>query len=170
MDDERDLGWMLGVLLRAHRDAMTALLAELPHGARGYQTLREVAGARHTSQLALAQHLGIDRTVMTYLVDDLVAAGLVERRENPQDRRQRLVVATDAGAAALADLCTQVRAVEDATLSALDQRERDALRVLLDRATSGSAPTAGADPCRVAEELQEPSAQGASAPKMSARS
>ena len=49
------------------------------------------------SQLALAQHLGIDRTVMTYLLDDLEAAGLIERRPDPADRRARRVVATRTG-------------------------------------------------------------------------
>jgi DNA-binding transcriptional MocR family regulator len=49
------------------------------------------------SQLALAQHLGIDRTVMTYLLDDLEAAGLIERRPDPADRRARRVVATQLG-------------------------------------------------------------------------
>ncbi|MFK0044612.1 MarR family transcriptional regulator [Streptomyces sp. NPDC090741] len=40
----------------------------------------------------MATYLGIDRTVMTYLIDDLVTAGLVERRLNPADRRQRKIV------------------------------------------------------------------------------
>lgn len=167
-EDDRDLGWMLGVLLRTHRDAMTALLSGLPHGPRGYQTLREVARGHHTSQLALAQHLGIDRTVMTYLIDDLVEAGLVERRENPRDRRQRMVVVTDAGAAAVAELCTQVRAVEDETLAGLDAREREALRGLLDRAAGATAGAADAvDPCAVAEGA---GAQESPLPKISARS
>src|SRR5204862_8339718 len=39
------------------------------------------------TQLALAQHLGVDRTVMTYLIDDLEAAKLIERRPDPTDRR-----------------------------------------------------------------------------------
>ncbi len=162
-EGEHDLGWMLGSLLRAHRAGMTALLADLPHGARGYQTLREVARGRHTSQLALARHLGIDRTVMTYLLDDLVAAGLVERQENPADRRQRLVVATDEGVATIADLCSRVRAVEDETLAGLPVPERETFRALLDRAAG--AVTETFDPCG-----EDEAAPSQSVPKMSARS
>jgi DNA-binding MarR family transcriptional regulator len=54
------------------------------------------------SQLALALHLGVDRTVMTYLLDDLEAAGLIERRPDPADRRARQVVATRQGTKLLA--------------------------------------------------------------------
>jgi MarR family transcriptional regulator, transcriptional regulator for hemolysin len=169
-DENHDLGWTLGVLLRGHRDRMAALLSELPHGPRGYQTLLEVARDRHTSQLALAQRLGIDRTVMTYLVDDLVAAGLVERRENSEDRRQRRVVVTEDGSAALAALCAKVRSVEDETLAGLEDGERALLRALLDRAASASLGDAATDPCEVATEIGEVSAQEGPVPKMSARS
>ena len=64
---------------------------------RGYQVLASAAQSTVGSQLALAQHLGIDRTVMTYLLDDLEAAGLIERRPDPADRRARRIVATRQG-------------------------------------------------------------------------
>ncbi|NUR51901.1 MAG: winged helix-turn-helix transcriptional regulator, partial [Hamadaea sp.] len=104
MDREHDdFGWGLGVLLRAYQSTVVTELGDFPHGPRGYQTLTEVVRGEHPSQLALAAYLGIDRTVMTYLIDDLVTAGLVERQLNPADRRQRKVVATAAGRRALKD-------------------------------------------------------------------
>lgn len=156
MDATEDLGWTLGVLLRAHRDRVAAVLADLPQGARGYETLAEVARGRHRSQVALAKHLGIDRTVMTYLLDDLVGAGLVERREDPDDRRQRKVVITERGQATVASLCTQVAVAEDATLAGLDDDERSQLRTLLARAAH-AAPAAAReiDPCQIADEVGE---------------
>jgi MarR family transcriptional regulator, transcriptional regulator for hemolysin len=136
---DEDFGWALGVLLRAYRDRVGPALGGVPHGARGYQTLCEVARGQQPSQLALANRLGIDRTVMTYLIDDLVAAGLVERRPNPVDRRQRQIVATAQGQAALAALCHQVVEAENAILGALDAQEREVFRRLLTRAACGSA-------------------------------
>jgi MarR family transcriptional regulator for hemolysin len=53
-------------------------------------------------KLALAQHLGIDRTAMTYLLDDLETAGLIERRPGPADWRARRVVATEHASETLA--------------------------------------------------------------------
>ena len=84
---EGDLGWMLGASFRAYAKAAGHVLSDLPGGPRGYQVL--VAAARGTarSQLALAQQLGVDRTVMTYLLDDLEAARLIKRQPDPAGDR-----------------------------------------------------------------------------------
>jgi len=136
---DQDLGWALGVLLRAYRETLPPALGDVPHGARGYQTLCEVVSGQQPSQLALANRLGIDRTVMTYLIDDLVAAGLVERQPNPADRRQRQIVATPRGRAAVTTLCGQVAAAEATVLGALDEEERAQFRRLLAKAAGGLA-------------------------------
>src|SRR5665213_3920692 len=107
-----DLGWGLGVVFRAYVAAADAAVAEFPGGPRGYQVLAAAARSDVGSQLALAQHLGIDRTVMTYLLDDLEAAKLIERRPDPSDRRARRVVATQLGIELLATLDDQLRAAE----------------------------------------------------------
>jgi len=144
-----DLGWSLGVLLRSYRDRVTAALGEFPHGTRGYEALAAVLRGGHDSQLSLAGHLGIDRTVMTYLVDDLEAEGLVERKPNPADRRQRQIVVTDRGRALLESACDRVVAAQDEVLGALAAPERAALRSLLNKAATAtgddeSRETAGA--------------------------
>ncbi|MFF3861480.1 MarR family winged helix-turn-helix transcriptional regulator [Streptomyces sp. NPDC002209] len=119
--------------MRAYRTVVASVLDDVPQGAHGYQTLAVVVGGDQQSQLALASYLGIDRTVMTYLIDDLVTAGLVERRLNPADRRQRKIVATDRGVSTLQELRRQVREAEDRLLNALDEDERQAFRTLLSR-------------------------------------
>jgi len=131
--DREDFGWALGVVLRAYHSCVITALGDFPHGPRGYQTLTVVVRGDQPSQLALAAFLGIDRTVMTYLIDDLVQAGLVERQLNPADRRQRKVVATAQGRRALKDLQQRVREAEDAVLGTLDAGERDAFRSMLRR-------------------------------------
>ena len=146
-----DLGWHLGVLGAAYQTSVVGVLGDFPHGPRGYQTLAAVVHDEQPSQLALATHLGIDRTVMTYLIDDLVEAGLVERRLNPADRRQRKIVATAQGLAAYADLERKVRAAEDALLGTLDAGERQAVRQLLRRVACALRDIQPAiDPCEAA--------------------
>ncbi len=86
-----DLGWGLGMIFRAYVKAAHAAVTDLPGGPRGYQVLCAAAQGAVNSQLALAQHLGVDRTVMTYLIDDLEAANLIERRPDPADRRARRI-------------------------------------------------------------------------------
>ncbi|ALE93645.1 hypothetical protein AOC05_17155 [Arthrobacter alpinus] len=130
---QEDFGWTLGVLVRNYQNASTAAMGGLPHGARGYQVLVAVVGGELPNQLALAQHLGIDRTVMTYLIDDFVQAGLVERQLSPVDRRARIVAATDEGKSALTDLQRRVAEIEDVVLAALEPAEREVFRTLLRR-------------------------------------
>jgi DNA-binding MarR family transcriptional regulator len=123
-----DLGWGLGVVFRAYVTAAHAAVADLPGGPRGYQVLSAAAHGTVASQLALAQHLGIDRTVMTYLLDDLESAGLIERRPDPADRRARHVVATHKGVELLATLDHGLESAEMQLLAPLDDGERETFR------------------------------------------
>lgn len=148
-----ELGWSLGVLLRHYQDEVGQVLADVPHGHRGFQVLASVVHGDQRSQLALAGHLGIDRTVMTYVVDDLVAAGLVERQVDPADRRQRRLVATGTGRRRLAQLERDVRAAEDRALSSLASEDRATLRHLLAAAACAIRQiTPAGDPCVTVED------------------
>lgn len=144
-----DLGWHLGVLLRAYHVSVEPTLDELPHGIRGYQVLSAVAVGDQQSQLALAAHLGIDRTVMTYLIDDLVGAGLVERKPHPTDRRARQIVTTTRGAATLATLQRRVREAEDTLFASLAPPDRLTVRELLRRVACDLKDVDAGDPCSV---------------------
>lgn len=128
---QSDLGWALGVMLRAYAKGATHVIADVPGGPRGYQVLTAAASGAEGTQLALANKLGIDRTVMTYLLDDLEQAGLIERRPDPADRRARRIVATDAGRATMCEVQGKLAHVETRILSALGEPERAMFRELL---------------------------------------
>ncbi len=149
-----DLGWGLGVVFRAYVAAAHAAVSELPGGPRGYQVLAAAAHGTVSSQLALAQHLGIDRTVMTYLIDDLEGAGLIERRPDPADRRARRLVATEQGAALLLELDLRLQAAEAQLLAPLDHTAREGFRAQLRvLATQINAFEPVDDPCALAEQV-----------------
>jgi DNA-binding MarR family transcriptional regulator len=149
-----DLGWGLGVVFRAYVTAAHAAVAELPGGPRGYQVLASAAQSAVGSQLALAQHLGIDRTAMTYLLDDLETAGLIERRPDPADRRARRVVATKQGVDLLVTLDTRLRAAEAHLLDPLDDEARQLFRSQLrSLATRLNALDPLDSPCELAEQV-----------------
>ncbi|MGV7591754.1 MarR family winged helix-turn-helix transcriptional regulator, partial [Mycobacterium kansasii] len=78
--------------------------------------------------LALADYLLIDKSVMPYVVDDLVAAGLVRREPSPTDRRARRVVPTDAGLAMLRVVGAEVSAAEAELLGPLSPGDAEVLR------------------------------------------
>jgi DNA-binding MarR family transcriptional regulator len=129
---ESDLGWELGAVFRSYLKAVEAVVSDLPGGPRGYQVLVSAAQDPVGNQGSLSQQLGIDRTVLTYLVDDLEQVGLVERRPDPGDRRSRLVVATDQGRSLLLERQQAMREVEQHILGPLGD-DAPKFRALLHR-------------------------------------
>lgn len=142
------LGWDLGMLAGCYQSRMESALEGTPGGLRGFQVLSTVVHFDPPNQQALGAHLGIDRTVLTYLIDALAAAGEVERVPDPADRRARKVVATHAGRARLATCEKQIAAEEAALLSGLEPADADLLRTLLHRlASQAHQPASGSNPC-----------------------
>ncbi|MGW4681986.1 MarR family winged helix-turn-helix transcriptional regulator [Micromonospora taraxaci] len=141
-------GWSLGVVLRRWHEYVEEMLNDLPHGSRGYHILAVVVHEDVPTQGALATRLAIDRSVLTYIIDDLENAGLIERKLDPQDRRARRVVATDRGRAALAEAERRVAHAEDHVLGGLPEDQRDAFRDFAARAAEAIHAAAPAtDPC-----------------------
>jgi DNA-binding MarR family transcriptional regulator len=152
---DSDLGWTLGVVFRAYLRAATAVTDDLPGGPRGYQVLAAAARDEPGSQSSLAQRLGVDRTVMTYLLDELVTAGLVERQADPADRRSRLVAATEHGHTVLDGLDARLRAAEEHLLAGLNEADRALLRSLLQRlAAQANELDPVTSACNVAEDIE----------------
>jgi DNA-binding MarR family transcriptional regulator len=153
-----DLGWGLGVVFRSYARAASAAFGDVPGGPRGYQVLAAATRGQPGSQQELAGDLGVDRTVMTYLLDDLERAGLIERRPDPADRRARRIVATGAGRDLLGDLDERLHAAEDGVLRGLgSDDDRQAFRALLRRlAMHVSALDPVPDACALAQHAAGP--------------
>ncbi|WP_156464667.1 MarR family winged helix-turn-helix transcriptional regulator [Aeromicrobium sp. Root495] len=132
-----DLGQALNALLLTYLGRAREAVADVPGGPRGFQVLQLSQEQACTNQAGMAAALRLDRTVMTYLVDDLEKAGLIERQPDPADRRARRVVITESGRAALASARVAIREVERETISALDDAEAAQLRALLTKAAQG---------------------------------
>jgi DNA-binding MarR family transcriptional regulator len=147
-----DLGWALGVIFRRYLKAAGQATEELPGGPRGYQVLRSAAAEAPSTQLTIAQQLGVDRTVMTYLLDDLEREGLIERLADPNDRRVRRIAATAKGRARLAELNGRLADAERHALAGLDENEQVTLRTMVNRlariAASGEPPASACDLAR----------------------
>ena len=139
------------MLFRAYLQRANAAFADLPGGPRAYQLLVSVERSAATSQLHLARRLGIDRTVMTYLIDDLVEVGLVERHIDPADRRARTIKATPTGRRLLPTLDRRLADIEQQLLAALPPSDARQLRELL---RAAAAPLEGPDdPRELAREI-----------------
>ncbi|MFJ4539676.1 MarR family winged helix-turn-helix transcriptional regulator [Streptomyces tibetensis] len=132
---DNDLVWAIRIISGALRRAAAESAEALPGGARAYLVLMALAatGDKPPTQLELAGQVGLDRTVMTYLLDDLEGRGLLSRRPNPQDRRARHVILSDEGRSQLQRVRTEVAAAESRLLAELNEEQRAQLRDLLAR-------------------------------------
>jgi DNA-binding MarR family transcriptional regulator len=149
-----DLGWTLGMVFRAYVKATDVAVGDLPGSHRGYQILKAATEEQPASQSALCARLGIDRTVMTYLLDDLERADLVARKPAPADRRTRLVVATETGRARLAELDRRLAHAETHVLSSLNATDRKHFKALLGKvAAHANSLDPVADACTIVEDL-----------------
>jgi DNA-binding MarR family transcriptional regulator len=103
--------------------------------------LLNVLGVREGAiQQELGSVMGIDRSTMVSLIDELEAAGLAERRPHPKDRRAREISITPKGRRLLAQARQMARQTEDEVLGGLTAKERSQLLELLRRAFSSAPP------------------------------
>jgi DNA-binding MarR family transcriptional regulator len=102
--------------------------------------LLNVINAREGAiQQELGSALGIDRSTMVSLIDQLESAGLATRRPSATDRRAREIAITAKGRRLLQRARGLISQVEDEILGGLTAKERGELLALLRRALD-SAP------------------------------
>ena len=85
------------------------------------------------SQQELGEQLGIDRTTVVELIDDLEKQGVVERRRNPADRRSYALHLTTKGRTVQKRAAKAFDAAVDEYLGPLSAADRKALVDMLTR-------------------------------------
>ena len=103
--------------------------------------LINVIGAREgANQQELGATMGIDRSTMVLLIDQLESEGLAKRRPSATDRRARQVVITPKGRRVLERGRGLANQVDDDVLQGLTAAERRQLLTLLRRALRSAPP------------------------------
>jgi DNA-binding MarR family transcriptional regulator len=94
--------------------------------------------ARHqpVSQREISDHLGLDASDVVGVLDVLEAAGMVQRRRDPHDRRRHAVVLTAEGEDAAQRFAALREKATERALASLDEDERQQLVELLHRAVA----------------------------------
>jgi len=142
----RRAGFLL-VQLGTHRHRRFAeRLAPLDLHPRHFGMLSHLAAAEGQSQQALSIALGLHRSAVVALVDDLEHRGLAERRRDPVDRRAYTLYLTPPGRRLLAELERAADEDEAELLTALDAAQRSQLILLLQRVAESQGLTAGVHP------------------------
>lgn len=121
-------------LLRAHATAVPAVDARLRAGAGISATLYDVllelnaAPERRLRMQELGERVVLSRTRVSRVVDELEAAGLVERQANPADGRSAFAALTAAGRRTLRRAApVYLQAIRDCFVAAIDPAHLDAL-------------------------------------------
>lgn len=121
-----------GIVRRQRRASREGFGESVTHGQ--FRVLRTLDRADRALRLSeLAAQLGIVPRSATSVVDDLEAAGLVERKPDPHDRRATLVDLTPDGRQILNTLREKRRDVMVSQLSRLSPAEQRTLTQLLQR-------------------------------------
>ncbi|GGT60021.1 MarR family winged helix-turn-helix transcriptional regulator [Streptomyces atratus] len=125
--------YLLSKTGKAARSRLAARLAERDLRLWHMAVLSALVDFGPHVQRELAARLGIDRSDMVKIVDDLAVAGLVDRARDTIDRRRVTVTPTRAGRAMLADLQAEALAVQQELLAPLTSPEQAQLAALLRR-------------------------------------
>lgn len=94
---EDRLGYLLKTGYAQLAQRVDRALASLGLTARQLAVLSVVATNDSLSQIALSDRLGVDRTTLVAILDELEEVGLVERRKDQRDRRRNVLALTASG-------------------------------------------------------------------------
>ena len=152
---ERSLGFLLHDVSRLLRRRFDGRARTIGLTRAQWSVLAHLSRYEGINQTALADILEIEPITLVHQLDRLEAAGWIERRLDPQDRRVRLLYLTDRGRPILErmhELGAETRAEAVAGLSAAEQ---DALidtllRIKANLSTSPAAEAASARPAQQA--------------------
>lgn len=123
--DERSLGFLIADLARLLRRNFDRRVLPLGLTQAQWRAIFHLSRTEGMTQSALAEALDVQPITLARLVDRMEAAGWVERRSHPADRRAVQLYLTDKSQPLLAEIQTRARTtIEEATagLSAADTR------------------------------------------------
>ena len=129
-----DVGFLLAKLHAAGSVLNNRALTEFGLKERSYSVLVLASSGLEPTQRELADFLSLDPSQVVALVDDLEGCGLVERTQDRQDRRSKIIVSTSEGRTLHAKARAALNAAEREHLSTLSEEESKELKRLLRKA------------------------------------
>ncbi len=107
-------------------------------------TLFHLTRAGHTGVSDLGQHLGVSSAAASQMLDRLVEVGLIERVEDPDDRRMKKVTLSEKGQRVLEEsLLARLRWLEELDENLTDQEKEQiisALRLMIAKTPGNDCP------------------------------
>ncbi|MFT6925708.1 MAG: DNA-binding MarR family transcriptional regulator [Psychromonas sp.] len=97
------------------------------------ETLRKEPPPHCLSATELSQSMVFSSGGLTKLLNRITAAGFIERVDNPQDKRGKLVQLTEKGNALIGKVIVELHQQEQTKMAFLSENEKAALNVLLNK-------------------------------------
>lgn len=138
---EEWLFYLLFQTVRRRDLAFNTLLGPLGLDLGKWRVLSVVNRLEACTMNELAEFTTTDRTTLTRTVDQLAAAGLVERHGAPQDRRRVCLVLTSEGRAVFGQALGSLRSFNEQALKGVSQAELDGLQDVVERIVMNIAGT-----------------------------
>lgn len=129
----QSVGFTISTTGYALASAFRDLLAPLGLDPKEFAMLASVASSEGVTQQAIAERMGVAPSRMVAFVDSLEERGVLERRQNPDDRRARALYLTPAGREMLGRAFAVATEHEQRLTSDLSDEEREQLLELLAR-------------------------------------
>ncbi|SDD83647.1 DNA-binding transcriptional regulator, MarR family [Sphingomonas sp. YR710] len=142
------IGFKVSLIARLLRTRFDARARAIGLTRAQWRMIATIAAQEGMSQRDLAARLEINSVTAGRILDRLVAAGCVERRADPEDRRANRVYLTPDAAPILTQLSALGREEERTTIRGLTDAEEAQLEDLLQRVIDNvqSAPAPDSDP------------------------
>ncbi|HRW16417.1 MAG: MarR family transcriptional regulator [Rhodobacteraceae bacterium] len=143
------LGFLLIDAARLLRRRFEQESRDIPMTSAQLQIIARLKRNEGLGQAALAALLEIEPMTLSRHIDRMEAAGLVERRPDPNDRRARRIHTTETARALFEPMRARAATVYEEALAGLAPAERDALvahlQTIVSNLCTGAAEAAGED-------------------------
>ncbi|MFI9383723.1 MarR family winged helix-turn-helix transcriptional regulator [Kutzneria sp. NPDC052558] len=133
-----DLHWLAMRLFRGLGAIELAALRQHSLSLSGYDVLTEIKDEPARSQLILCRQLGLDKSKMVNILDQLQDSGFISRIADPDDRRARIIKITPAGRLVHRKVAAELAEIEETLLAELGAKRAGVLRQGLSDLVNGA--------------------------------
>ena len=136
VDECLPLGYNFSMLTKHFYGAFSKYM-EVYDVEKYYSVLLIIAGEdKKWTQQCLCNHLYIDKVTMVKILDHLYSKGYINRKTNPDDRRQKWIMLTAKAKKEMPYIRQSVKEMNDKTLLGFTQKERTAFMAMMQRVNS----------------------------------
>ena len=133
VNHRRGIGLKTAVIARQMRQRFDERVEQIGVTRAKWMLIATVASNLGVTQREIAAKLEVSDVTAGRMIDRVCADGLIERRENPQDRRAYRIFLTPKAQPVIDRLTTAAEAYERDMFACLDERELATLDALLDK-------------------------------------